>query len=135
MAVLDATFLIDAQRKPRRMAPLLERLVDLGEKLVVPAAAAIEFAEGIEDAEAAIASVESRFEIRYLDRDVVMAAVKLSRESSRRRRNPGAADVQIGATAVVERTFVATANPRHFRDALGVPVWDYHHEDEPPASD
>lgn len=133
MAVIDTSFLIAGQRSPRRIAPKAQQLVEMGETLLVPAQAAIEFASGAEDPDRALDEIERSFTLRPVDRAIVPAAARIDRESRARRKHPGAGDIQIAATAIAERTFVVTSNARHFRDALGVPVWDYERDPEPPA--
>lgn len=133
MAVLDTSFLIDLERRPKRTHPALEALVDSAEPLIVPMAAAVELAQGSLDPEMAFAALDERFELRSFDREIALAGARLGASAHRAGKHPGAADLQIAATALVARTYVVTSNARDFRDKLGVAVWDYTRDAFPPA--
>ena len=133
MAVLDSSFLIDLERRTPEAMEALDRLVTEEESLLVAPQAAIEYLSGIEDRATALRVLEESFVMVALERDHVLEAARLARDAFGAGSFPGWADAQIVAAAVLEATFVVTADPKRFR-ALGVPVWDYRREAKPPAS-
>ncbi len=132
LPVLDATFLIDLRRAPRRAVPAHERLLALDEDLVVPWQAAVEYCAGLREPEVGFRDLVASYVLAAFDEPVARVAALLAKRAIARRRLPGWPDVQIAATAVHLGMFVVTRNPRDFRDALGVRAWDYASEDEPP---
>lgn len=127
MPCLDASFLIDLQRAPRKYRRVLERLAEEG-RLFLPTVAAIEYLWGIRSPRASLPDLDASYELTPFDEETLRIAVEIAEEH---RPNVGAADIQIAATARRFGTYVVTANPKDFR-ALGVPVWDYRAEGEPP---
>ncbi|MGQ0535361.1 MAG: type II toxin-antitoxin system VapC family toxin [Methanobacteriota archaeon] len=132
MPVVDATFLVDLERGLPAATAVLERLASGPDRLVVPAQAAAEFATGQEDAVAALADLESMFEIVPFGRPELCECARLAREALGRGSSPGWADLQVAATAVLESMPVLTADAPAFR-ALGCAVWDYRNDAEPPG--
>ena len=132
MPVLDATCLIDMRRHPARMEPILRRAVEMEEDLLVPIQAAIEFAAGEKDPEAAMAALASDFTLAELDEPIARVAARIAKAAMRKGRFPGWADVQVAATAIHEGMLILTRNPRHVGEALGARVWNYAEDDEPP---
>jgi predicted nucleic acid-binding protein len=132
MPVLDATFLIDLQRRPTETEPLLRVAMAMGEDLVVPAQVAIEYASGEVDTLVAFQALARDFKIHPCDDAIIPVAARLAREARTRGAFPGWADSQIAATAVLEDMVIITRNPRHFETAFGLAVWDYSRAKEPP---
>lgn len=102
------------------------------EAVVVPMQAAIECAASSVDPLAVFREIESAFVLRPLDGDIAREAARMASDALMRGRFPGWADVQIAATARYEGMCVLSRNVRDFRDALGVPTWDYASEPAPP---
>lgn len=132
MPVLDASFLIDLERRLPVAQDALRRLVASRETLHVPAQAAIEFLHGQEDQVRALHRLEEAFRLVETNRATIMETAFLTRQARRNGFPPQWEDAQIAAVASLEQTFVVTANPRHF-EQLAVPCWDYRNEPEPPS--
>lgn len=132
MPVLDTTFLIDLQREPKRMAPVLERLAAEEETLLVPLQVAVEYCAGVKEPAKAFHDLRLAFTLVPFDDEVAREAMDLAQRALLARRLPGWADIQIAATALVHGTYVVTRNARDFRDALGVGVWSYREAADPP---
>lgn len=133
MPVIDTTVLIDMRRRPGSMEPILRRAVEMEEDLLVPVQAAIEFAAGEKDPEAAMAALEADFQIAEMDDRVARVAARIAKAAMKKGVFPGWGDVQVAATAIHEGMVVLTRNPRHLGDALGARIWNYAESDEPPA--
>lgn len=129
--VLDAAYLIDSRNVPRYREALRHPDFE-AEAVVVPMQAAIECAAGSLDPLAVFREIESAFVLRPLDGDIAREAARMAADALVRGRFPGWADVQIAATARYEGMCVLSRNVRDFRDALGVPTWDYTSEPAPP---
>lgn len=132
MPVLDASFLIDVERRHERALAAYERLLAGGEPLLVPAQVATEYLAGLEDEVAGLHQLEAAFAVVPFGRIQLLEAARLARLAHRRGGFPGWADAQVAALAVLENTFVVSADRAHF-EALGVPCWDPRREDDPPA--
>ena len=133
MPVLDATFLMDLKRRPKATLPVLTRAREMDEPLIVPIQAAIEYAAGEVDVDAAFADIDRAFVIRPCDEDIAREAARRGRDAIKKRRFPGWADAQVAATAAREGMMVVTRNARDL-DALGVRVWDYSKDEDPPGA-
>ncbi len=114
MPILDATFLVSADRDPGRMEPFLLDLLSAEEPLLVPVQAAIEFAAGKADPAAAIRFVRDAFVLVPCGAEIALEAARLAREGLAAGAFPGWADVQVAATARHEGMAVVTNNARHF---------------------
>lgn len=131
MPVLDTSFLIDASHDAT-LREVLQHPDFESEALLVPAQVALEFAFGTDDSAVALREISEAFVLRPFDVDVLRDAVALARDAARRGRRPRWPDVQIAATARYEGMCVLSTNVRDFREALGVPTWDYANEPAPP---
>lgn len=131
MPVLDASFLIDVERRRPPALQAYERLLEAGERLLVPAQVATEFLAGLEDEVAGLHQLEAAFAVVPFGRTQLLEAARLARFARQRGEFPGWADAQVAALAVLEQTFVVSTNALHFA-ALGVPCWDYRQRKEPP---
>lgn len=131
MPVLDATFLIDSERRPELAKRVIDRALEDGEPLLVPIEAAIEVAAGSAEPAQAFREILQSFTIVPCGETIGIEAARLARAARLKGAFPGWADVQIAATAVREGMVVVTRNARHFREALGVRVWDYETEEVP----
>lgn len=132
LPVLDTTFLIDLQREPRRTGPILERLVDEGDVLLVPLQVAVEYCAGCKEPARAFHDLGLAYTLVAFDEEHARRAAELAQRALLAGTLPGWADVQVAAVALLHGTYVVTRNARHFRDGLGVRVWDYRAEGEPP---
>lgn len=128
MPVLDATYLVDLQRIPDAMAPVVDRLVERAadriEDLLVPYPAAVEFASGAKDPAEAFRLLESSYDVVPLTRDLAVEAARIGRDARAAGHRPGWHDVEIAAVARHHGMEVVTRNVRHFAP-LGCRVWDY----------
>lgn len=131
MPVLDTTFLIDLERRRSPAVQALELLAASGERLLVPAQVAAEFLMGLEDEVAGLHQLESSFAVVPFGRTQLLEAARLARAAIRRGAFPGWADAQVAALAVLEQTFVVSADRAHF-EVFGVPCWDPRSGGEPP---
>jgi predicted nucleic acid-binding protein len=133
MPVLDATFLIDLKRRPAKTRPIQERLLSLEEPLLVPMPAAMEYAVGEAEPAAALVALEQSYQVVVCDAALARLAVRLGKRARETLGFPGWSDVQVAAVAAHHGMFVVTRNKRHFRETLGVRVWDYGTEPDPPG--
>lgn len=131
MPVVDASFLIDVERRRKRALAVYERLLERGEPLLVPAQVATEYLAGLDDEVAGLHQLEAAFAVVPFGRIQLLEAARLARAAQRRGAFPGWADAQVAALAVLEHTFVVSADRAHF-EALGVPCWDHRTQPEPP---
>jgi predicted nucleic acid-binding protein len=132
MPVLDASFLIDLERKHPGALAAFDRLLAEGAPLLVPAQVATEYLAGLADEVAGLHQLEAAFAIVPFGRMQVLEAARLARAASKAGAFPGWADAQVAALAVLEDTFVVSADRAHFA-ALGVPCWDHRRDTQPPA--
>lgn len=132
MPVLDTTFLIDLKRQPELARPILERIIEMEEDIVVPVQAAIEYAAGEVEPAAAFTAIARDFRLRACDEEVGRIAAAIFQAARKARRTPGWADTQIAATAIHEGMFVLTRNGKDIGEALGARVWDYSKTSDPP---
>lgn len=132
MPVLDASFLIDLERRRPRAVAAFERLVAAGEPLLVPAQVAAEYLAGLKDEVAGLHQLESAFAVVPFGRIQLLEAARLARAAHRRGAFPGWGDVQVAALAAIEGTYVVSADRAHFA-ALGVPCWDPRTQGSPPG--
>lgn len=133
MPVLDASFLIDVERRRERALAAYERLLDDGEPLLIPAQVATEYLAGLEDEVAGLHQLEAAFAVVPFGRIQLIEAARLARAAHRRGAFPGWADAQLAALAVLEQTYVVSADRAHF-EAFGVPCWDHRTQTAPPSS-
>lgn len=124
MPVLDATVLIDADRRGTRAATIVREMHDQGEDAVVPVQAAIEYCSGRADPAAGMRALRDSFWIVPCDEPIALEAARLARAAWDAGRFPGWADVQVAATAKHLGMAVLTRNPKHF-EALGLAVLTY----------
>lgn len=134
MPVLDTSFLIDVERRRPLALAAYERLLAGDGRLLVPAQVATEYLVGLADEVAGLHQLESAFAIVPFGRVQVLEAARLAREAQRRGAFPGWADAQVAALAVLEHTYVVSADREHF-EALGVPCWDHRRDPDPPEPD
>lgn len=132
MPVLDTSFFIDLERGLPRAAAALELLAATGEDLIVTSQAATEYLSGVEDRAVALHMLESGFTLSLPSREHILEAARVAREAFDKGVFPGWDDLESATTALLEATYVVTANPKHFV-ALGVRVWDYRNEPAPRA--
>lgn len=132
MPVLDTSFLIDVERRRKPAIAALEKLVESGESLLVPAPAAAEYLAGLKDEVAGLHQLEVAFAVVPFGRTQLLEVARLARRAFGEGTFPGWVDVQVAALAVLENTYVVTADPAHF-EQLGVPCWDHRREREPPS--
>lgn len=131
MPVLDASFLIDVERRRERALEAHERLLRDGEPLLVPAHVATEYLAGLDDEVAGLHQLGAAFAVVPFGRIQLLEAARLARAAQRRGAFPGWAHAQVAALAVLEPTFVVSANRAHF-EAFGVPCWDHRTQAAPP---
>jgi predicted nucleic acid-binding protein len=129
--VLDTTFLIDLKRGLPAALAALEHLERGGEPLVVPMQAAIEYAAGITAPPEAFAELSEAFDLSAMNEAAALVAAELAQRALDLGNFPGWADIQIAADAHRRETYLVTADARGFR-TLGVRVWAYRQEPEPP---
>ncbi|MER8862941.1 PIN domain-containing protein [Mesorhizobium sp. M0751] len=137
-----------APGKPELAKDVSTWIVTQGEKqtLFVPVIAIVEIEKGIRklDRAGATKRVESLTawlkdiiegfagQILEVDTDIARRAGQMEEAASAQGRNPGLADILIGATAAIKELTVITANIRHF-EALD--VWCWNILQDPPAAD
>lgn len=135
MPVLDATFLIDQERQPRRMAPVAEAVrayaATRHEQIVVPLPVAIEYASGARDPAERLRLLEAAYEVAYFDREVTLTAARLAAKALAAGTFPGWHDVGVAAFGRHRGMLVVTRDAEDF-EALGCRVWDYSRSREPP---
>src|ERR1051325_8049144 len=118
--VLDASFLIDLHRHEPRARAAHDVLVREGRRMLVPHQAALEFVTGFIDPEAAYRRLELAYERVPTTGTQIQVGARLAAAALAAGKRGGWGDVQIAAAAMVEGTFVVTANPKHF-NSLSVP--------------
>lgn len=134
MPVLDTSFLIDVERKRKPALAVYEILATRAEPLLVPAQVATEYLVGLDDEVAGLHQLEISFAVVPFGRIQLLEAAKLARAAHRRGAFPGWAYAQVAALAILENTYVVSADSSHF-EALGVPCWDHRNERGPPSID
>lgn len=123
MPIFDASYLIDARRNPSWGRPIMEHALDIGEPLLVPVQAAIEYATGTEEGACGVTELDSSLRIVPCDEAIGREASQLAQDALGDAVLPGWADIQIAATARHHGLSVVTTNPLHFED-LHVGVWN-----------
>ena len=98
--------------------------------LHVPFQAATEFLAGVEDPVAGLHLLVASYGVVMPTHAHLLEAARLARRPGRR---PNWGDIHIAAHALLESTYVITANPKDFR-ALDCMVWDYRNEPAPPQT-
>ena len=98
------------------------------EPLILPYQAAAEYLAGVDDAVAGLHGLVSSFALSRPSEAHILEAARLA--GSLRRRPPWG-DIHIAAVALLESTYVLTANPKDFA-ALGCRVWDYRNQAKAP---
>jgi predicted nucleic acid-binding protein len=131
MAVLDTSFLIDVERRKTRALAAYDRLVDDAVPLLVPAQVAAEYLAGLQDDVAGLHQLEASFAVIPFGRVQLLEAARIARAAFAHGTFAGWADAQVAALAVLEQTFVVSADRAHF-EQFGVPCWDYRREANPP---
>lgn len=131
MPVLDATLLIQVEQGADSAKRSLERLRSEGASLLLPAQVAAEYLAGMEDKVAELATLHSAFEVVHTTDAQILETARLVEDAVGRRVKPRWADAVVAAVAVLEGTYVVTANKRHFTQ-LRVPAWNYETEPDPP---
>lgn len=134
MPVLDTNLLIRLDARDPGAEAALRRLE--GEDLVVPAQVAAEFLAGVTNPEAELARLHASFRVVHSTDVHVLAMARLAARAFTRSASirPRWADLHVGAAALLEGTYVATTNKRHFLQ-MGVPAWHYMAEADPPAGE
>ena len=128
MPVLDTSFLIDLQEGKPEARRAIDALA--GQDLVVPGHAVLEFLAGFEDPAQALHFLKSAFRVAWSGEEHVLEGAKIRLAAARSGRRPAWGDVHIAATAVLEGSYVVTADSRDF-EAIGVAAWN-HREGGPP---
>lgn len=132
MPVLDTNLLIRLEARDAAAEAALRRIEH--EDLVVPAQVAAEYLVRVADREAELARLHAAFRVQHTTDAHLLAVARLA---ARAFDEPGGerprwGDLHVAAAALLEGTFVATTNKRHFA-RLGVEAWHYLEELEPPA--
>lgn len=133
MPVLDTTFLIDLDRRDPAALKAFDSLCGSGDRLLVPAQVAIEYLAGSAAPLIAWNDLDRSFHLAEVGKNEVFESARLGRLAKDRGLRPRWADAQIASVAMLNATYVVTANPRDFR-ALDVPTWDYRREEAPGAA-
>lgn len=123
LPVFDASFLVDARRHPTWGNPIITHALDIGEPLLVPVQAAIEYSTGFDDPHRGVTDIESSLRIVPCDEGLAREAAQLAKEAHEDGVFPGWADVQVAATANHHGLSVVTTNPGDFED-LHVGLWN-----------
>lgn len=116
MPALDATVLIDADRKDPDLQDRIKQYIENEDPLIVPIQAAIEYSTGRKDPAAGMRRLRQSFWVVECDHEIALEAARLAKQSIEKGRFPGWADVQIAATARVLGVSVLTRNIRHYAD-------------------
>lgn len=120
MPLLDTTFLIDLDRKPKKHESQFEKWAQQGEDPVVPAQAAIEFSTGEANPAAALHDLRTSFWIVPLTRISNWKRPDSANGRSKTEYSP-VADLQIAATARTLGMDVVTLKVDHFK-SLGLNI-------------
>lgn len=134
MAVLDTSFLIDLARGRDAAQAALHTLVEEEAPLIVPAQAAIEYLVGLADPVAGLHDLQASYHVVGVDEDLIREAARLGRQAQAEGRFPGWADLQVGASSVLEGQVILTADPAPFR-GFGCEVWAYRDQPRHPGAD
>jgi predicted nucleic acid-binding protein len=134
MAVIDTSFLIDLDRSHPAAHDAYKLLAGRDEVLLLPAHAAMEYLAGYEEPALNLEDLERSFRLVPFGRNHILQSANLARKALSTGDFPGWDDTAIAATAVMEASYILSANPAHFA-ALGCRVWDYRNERTPPALD
>lgn len=129
MPVIDTTLLIQLDQRQTRALDCLQALA--GQQLVLPPAVAAEFLTVSEDPKADLAQLHRGYAIPEGKDDWILAAAALRRELHGQGVRIRVPDLWVAAWARLLKTYVVTANARHYR-AMGVPAWHYPSEAKPP---
>lgn len=124
LPVIDATALINIERRPDAFAGFIAALRADGEPLVVPIQAAIEFSSGMTDPAEAMRKVRQAFTVVPMGPDIALEAARIAKHAHRTGTFPGWADIQIAATALHEGMAVVSNNRSHF-EPLGLEVIEH----------
>lgn len=130
MPALDASFLVDLERKDPAALAALKSLAGL--PLLVPSHAALEVMAGHAEPLAALNALRQSYTVRMATEQTLAAAARLRFQARAHQRRPGWGDLYIAAEAQLAGTYVVTANPRDFGN-LGCTTWDYRNDPTPPA--
>lgn len=131
MPVLDTSFLSDLQEGRPEARRALARLRGDG-TLVVPHQAALEFLSGFADPVQALHFLRQAFRVVHPTDEHLVAGARLRLRQRHAGLRPGWGDVQIATQALLDATYVVTADAADFR-ALGCRVWNHRLEAAPPA--
>lgn len=129
MPVLDTTALIDAQHNVPIAVAALRQLA--GKDLHVPPVVAAEFLTSMTDPGHDLQVLQKAYSIPATDAAWILAAASLRRELHQQVRPFRVPDMWVAAWARLLKTYVVTANARHYR-AMGVLAWHYPSEAKPP---
>lgn len=129
MPVIDTTFLIDLELGVDQAKSCLQGLQ--GQTLVVPAVVAVEYLTLSADPEDDLAQLRRGYSMPEGKDAWILVAAALRRDLHAQGAKIRIPDLWIAAWARLLKTYVVTANARHYR-AMGVSAWHYPTERKPP---
>lgn len=132
--VLDTNLLIRLDHRDPAAEAALRKME--GQDLVVPAQVAAEYLAGVADPEAELARLHAGFRVVHTTDVHLLAVARLAARAfaGSAAVRPRWGDLHVAAAALLEGTYVATTNKRHFNH-IGVAAWHYLDEPEPPESE
>jgi predicted nucleic acid-binding protein len=120
MIVIDTSALIDSLCGSRRSAPRLRRLIEEGERIVMPAIVLYEWLRGPRLREELLAQEELLPNHQAIEFGAAEAAFAAELYRTLRKSRGREVDLAIAATAILRDAAIWTLNPADFKDVPGI---------------
>lgn len=125
MAVLDASFVVDLDKRHPRAVEVARELAGRGEDLYLPAIAAMEVAVVATDPGLAWARLRDAYTVVSFTDELVEETTGLAARLRKEGRWPGWPDFLVAATAVAYHELLVSEDRKAFRDFPGLRLRTY----------